>query len=89
MDAVVGFLDSLSSAVFRFAVVCFVVINGSAALAVVMTRSRRLVDAWVPRLLAADAALLGVGLGVPLMAGLAKFGVRAIGAMFGGRTAGE
>jgi hypothetical protein len=76
--AAVSFLDSLGSTVFRIAAICFVALNGAAAVTVVMTRSRRIVDAWVPRLLAVDAVLLGAGLGVPLVAGLAKMGVRAL-----------
>jgi hypothetical protein len=82
--AAVSFLESLGSTVFRFAAICFIAINGAAAVAVVMTRSRRIVDAWIPRLLVADAVLLGAGLGVPLAAGLAKYGVKAIAALGGG-----
>lgn len=85
---VVSFLDSLGSTVFRFAAICFVAINGAAAVAVVMTRSRRIVDAWVPKLLAVDAVLLGAGLGVPLVAGLAKMGVRALATIVPGGPAG-
>lgn len=81
---VVSFLDSLGSTVFRFAAICFIAINGAAAVAVVMTRSRRIVDTWIPKLLVADAVLLGAGFGVPLVAGLAKYGVKAIAAMTGG-----
>jgi hypothetical protein len=77
----VSFLESLGSTVFRFAAICFLAINGAAAVAVVMTRSRRIVDSWIPRVLVADAILLGAGLGVPLVAGLAKYGVKAIAAM--------
>jgi hypothetical protein len=79
--AAVSFLESLGSTVFRFAAICFVAINGAAAVAVVMTRSRRIVDTWIPRLLAVDVVLLGAGLGVPLVAGLAKYGVKAIAAL--------
>jgi hypothetical protein len=82
--AAVSFLDSLGSTVFRLAAICFVALNGAAAVTVVMTRSRRIVDAWVPRLLAVDAVLLGAGLGVPLVAGLAKYGVKAIAALGAG-----
>ena len=86
--AAVSFLDSLGSTVFRIAAICFVALNGAAAVTVVMTRSRRVVDAWVPRLLAVDAVLLGAGLGVPLVAGLAKMGVRALATIVpGGPTA--
>ena len=54
-----------------------------------MSRSRRLVDAWVPRVLAADAVLLTAGLGVPLVAGLAKVGVRALATLVGGAPVAE
>jgi hypothetical protein len=82
-DAVVSFLSALSSKVFWFAAICFVLLNGAALGAFVLTRSRRLVDEWTPRLLAADALLLGTGLGVPLVAGLAKLGVKAVASMLG------
>ena len=87
--AVLSFLEGLSSTVFRLAAVCFVLVNGTAALAFVMSRSRRLVDAWVPRVLAADAVLLTAGLGVPLVAGLAKLGVRALATLVGGAPVAE
>lgn len=87
--AVLSFLEGLSSTVFRLAAVCFVLVNGTAALAFVMSRSRRLVDAWVPRVLAADAVLLTAGLGVPLVAGLARLGVRALATLAGGAPVAE
>ncbi len=77
-ESVVGVLDALSSKIFWFAVVCFVVVNGAALVAFGLTRSRRLVDEWTSKLIAADAMLLSAGLGVPLVAALAKLGVRAI-----------
>jgi len=83
----VSFLDALGSTVFRFAAICFIALNATAAVAVVMTRSRRIVDFWIPKLLVADGILIGTGLGVPLVAGLAKFGVKALSAMTGGGAA--
>ena len=82
----VGFLNGLSSKVFWFAAVVFVVINGAAIAAFTMTKSRRLVNEWTGKLVAADVALLGAGLGVPLLTGLAKIGVHALASMFGGGT---
>ena len=55
--------------------------NGAAIAVFAMTRSRRLVNEWTGRLVALDAVLLGAGLGVPLLSGLAKIGVRALGSM--------
>jgi hypothetical protein len=82
-DAVVSFLSALSSKVFWFAAICFVLLNGAALAAFFLTRSRRLVDEWTPKLLTADALLLGAGLGVPLVSGLAKMGIQAIAGMLG------
>lgn len=82
-ESLVSFLSGLSSKVFWFAAVCFVILNGAALVAFLLTRRRRLVDEWTPRLLAADALLLGAGLGVPLVSGLAKLGVQAVASMLG------
>ena len=83
MDAIAGFLDSLSSRVFWIAAVAFVAVNGVAIAVFAMTRSRRLVNEWTGRLVALDAVLLGAGLGLPLLSGLAKIGIRAVGSMLG------
>jgi hypothetical protein len=82
-ESLVSFLSALSSKVFWFAAICFVLLNGAALAAFLLTRSRRLVDEWTPRLVAADALLLGAGLGVPLVSGLAKLGIQAIAATLG------
>lgn len=79
----VSFLSALSAKVFWFAGICFVLLNGAALAAFLLTRSRRLVDQWTPKLVTADALLLGVGLGVPLVSGLAKIGIQAIASMLG------
>ena len=82
-NGVVSFLSALSSKVFWFSAICFVILNGAAIAAFVLTRSRRIVDEWTPKLLAADALLLGAGLGVPLVSGLAKLGIQALAGMLG------
>jgi hypothetical protein len=79
----VSFLDGLSSSVFWLAAVAFLVVNGAAIAAFALTRSRRLVNDWTGRLVAIDAVLLGAGLGVPLLSGLAKIGVRAVASVLG------
>lgn len=84
MDATVsGFFDSLSSTVFWLAAVVFIAANGTALAVFTLTRSRRLVNEWTGRLVALDAVLLGAGLGVPLLSGLAKIGVHAVASLFG------
>ena len=82
--AAVDFLSLLSAKVFWFAATAFVVVNGTAIAILLLTRSRRLVNDWTGRLVALDAVLIGAGLGVPLVAGLAKIGIHALAAMFGG-----
>ncbi len=81
---IVEFLNALSSKVFGLAAVGFALVNGAAVAAFALTRSRRLVDEWTPKLVTANAVLVGAGLGVPLLSGLAKLGVHAIAALFGG-----
>jgi hypothetical protein len=83
-QSLASFLTALSAKVFSLALIVFLVLNGAAIAAFLVTRSRKLVDAWTPKLVAADALLLGAGLGVPLVAGLAKLGVQAISSMLGG-----
>ena len=82
-----AFLNGLSSRVFWLAAVAFVLLNGAAIAAFTLTRSRRLVNEWTGKLVAADAVLIGAGLGVPLLTGLAKIGVHALAAMLGGTPA--
>jgi hypothetical protein len=86
MESVANFLGSLSGTVFRIAVVSFLVINGTAIAVFALTRSRRLVDAWTPRVVTLDAVLLGAGLGAPLLAGAARLAVQALGGSVGVAT---
>jgi len=64
----VGFLNGLSSKIFWFAAVAFVLVNGAAVVAFGLTKSRRLVNEWTGKLVVLDAVLIGAGLGVPLAA---------------------
>lgn len=83
-SSVVAFLESVSSTAFRLSALTFVLLNGAAIVAFALTRSRRLVDAWTPKLVTLDAVLLGTGLGIPLLAGLTKLGINALGGVAGG-----
>ena len=82
--AVVGFLGSLSAKVFWLCAAAFVVVNGGAIGVFLLTRSRRLVNQWTGTLVAVDAVLLGAGIGVPLLSGLARVGIHAVASLFGG-----
>ena len=79
-----AFLNGLSSRVFWFAAVAFVLLNGAAIAAFTLTRSRRLVDTWTSRLMVTDAILVGTAIGGPLLTGAAKLGVHALATMAGG-----
>jgi len=84
---IVGFLNTLSSFVFRVALVSFLLVNGAAIVAFALTRSRRVIDTWTPRIVSLDAILLGAGLGIPLLAGAARLGVKVLAGMGGGVAA--
>jgi len=81
---IVDFLGSLAGTAFRLAAICFVLVNSIAIAAFALSRSRRFVDAWTRRIVTIDAILLGAGLGVPLLAGAAKLGVKMLAGMGGG-----
>jgi hypothetical protein len=88
MEATItSFLDSLGSKLFWVSAICFVLVNGAGVLALVLTRSRRLVDTWTPRLLVTDAILVATGVGGPVLTGAARFGVHALATMMGGVAA--
>ncbi|PYP41620.1 MAG: hypothetical protein DMD43_05860 [Gemmatimonadetes bacterium] len=82
--SIAGFLDSLGSKLLWLSVTCFVLVNGAAVAAVLVTRSRRLVDKWTSRLMVTDAILVGTAIGGPLLTGAAKLGVHALAVMAGG-----
>jgi len=77
LDAIVEVIDRASAVVFWTCVVGFIVVNVSAVAMVIRTRRRDLVNQWTGRVLAANALLLGAGLGVPAAAFLAKSAVQA------------
>jgi hypothetical protein len=82
-EPLVSFLSALGAKVFWFCAIAFIILNGAALAALLLTRSRRMVDAWTPRLVTMDALLLGAGLGVPLATGLARMGIEALASMLG------
>ena len=78
MTAFAEFLASISSVVFRVAAVAFLIVNLSAILLFALSRSKRLVDSWTPRIVTLDAVLLGAAIGVPLLAGAARLAAGAL-----------
>ena len=74
----VDWLESVGSRAFTISAWLFLLINGTAAAAVFITRDRALVNRWTGRLLAANLALAGTGLGIPVLASMARLAVMAV-----------
>jgi hypothetical protein len=70
--SIATWLGEFGSSVFRICALLFVAVNAVAIGAVVITRSRQLVQKWTGPWLVVNAVLVGAGAGVPLMTGIAR-----------------
>lgn len=77
-NALLDWLARVGTSAFRYSAFAFVLINGAAIAAVFVTRDRTLVNRWTGRLLAANLALAGTGLGVPLVTTVTRLGIIAV-----------
>ncbi len=77
-NTLLEWLARTGSQVFTVAAWLFVLVNGAAFAAVWITRDRTLVNRWTGRLLAVNVALLGAGLGVPLLTSVARLAITAV-----------
>ena len=68
MTELSAWLDGAAASVFALCATLFVALNVGAVMLVVMKRDRAMVNRWTARWLAANFALLGAGLGMPLAA---------------------
>lgn len=68
-------LDGAGTWAWQVGLGCSLLLNSVAILAVVITRDRVLVNRWTGRWLAANLALLGMGVGVPVVVGLLRLGI--------------
>ncbi len=68
MTELSAWLDGAAARVFALCATLFVLLNVGAVTLLVMKRDRAMVNRWTARWLAANFALLGAGLGVPLAA---------------------
>jgi hypothetical protein len=68
MESLAESIGAFGSTLFRWSAIAFVIINGAAVAAIVITRSRDLVNRWTSRLVAANLLLLATGVGVPAVA---------------------
>jgi ABC-type molybdate transport system permease subunit len=64
---VLEWLGGVGATAFRWSALAFVILNGAAIAAVILTRDRSLVNRWTGRLLAANLLLAGTGIGIPLL----------------------
>jgi hypothetical protein len=71
-DAIIPWLDQIRSTVFWLCAAGLVAVDLGAAAVVMATRSRALVNRWTGPVLAVNLVLLGVGVGVPVVAFAAK-----------------
>jgi hypothetical protein len=76
--SVLDWLASVGSTAFRWSVVGFILVNGAAAAAVVLTKDRTLVNRWTGRVLAANLVLAGTGIGIPLVAAASRFAISVV-----------
>jgi hypothetical protein len=77
-DSIAQTLDQIGSFTFWTCISALVLTDVLAIAIVMQTRNRELVNRWTGRLVAANALLLGAGLGVPATAYLARSIVVAV-----------
>lgn len=77
-NALAEWLGRVGSSAFTYSALAFLLVNGAAVAAVVVTRDRSLVNKWTGRLLAANLAIAGTGLGIPLVTTVARLGIMAV-----------
>jgi hypothetical protein len=75
---IVTWLEAVGTTAFRWSALAFVLVNGVAIAAIVLTRDRALVNRWTGRLLAVNIGLAGTGLGIPLVTNLTRVAVSAL-----------
>lgn len=83
-STIADWLKNVGTQAFLWSLGVFLVVNGLAAIAFVLKRDRQLVNRWAGRVLAIDILLLGTGVGVPLVATMARITVSLASASFGG-----
>lgn len=76
--AMLAWLADAGAWAWQVSLPLFLVLNAAAVGALLLVRDRGLVNRWTSRWLAANLALLGLGLGVPVLAGLLRFALSAM-----------
>ena len=78
MESFAETLSALGGAAFRWSALAFLLVNGLATAAVLITRNRGLVNRWTPRLLVLNLLLVGTGVVIPALAYSMKAVVQAV-----------
>ena len=78
LEIVIASLDRVGYMVFLICAITLATLDAAAVAAVIVTRSRDLVNRWTSPLLAANLVLAGAGLGVPSAMYFAGSALRAI-----------
>jgi hypothetical protein len=78
LESLLALLDGAGTWAWHLGLGLFLLLNSVAILAVLVTRSRTLVDRWTGRWLAANLTIMGLGAGVPAVAGLLHLAVRLL-----------
>lgn len=79
MDALVIWLDRVGSIALSLSISALVILDLAALAAVAATRDRALVNRWTGRVLAANLALLGIGVAGPAVAFTGRLAASVIG----------
>jgi hypothetical protein len=74
-DGILNWLASVGSTAFRWSALTFLVVNGVAITALVISRDRSLVNRWTGRILGINLALAATGLGIPLLTTVTRVAV--------------
>lgn len=75
---ILQWLANVGTRAFTVSLWLFVLINGAALAAIVISRDRALVNRWTGRLLATNLVLAGTGLGIPVLTAVARVAVSAV-----------
>jgi hypothetical protein len=78
MNEFSAWLDGAGARVFALCATLFVVMNAGAVALIFVKRDRGIVNRWTARWVAANLALLGAGLGVPVAAKVVRLTVDAL-----------
>ena len=78
LETVIASLDSFGSFVFWACAIALIALDTAAVVAVIVTKSRELVNRWTSVVLGANILLIGAGVGVPSVTHFATSALRTM-----------